>query len=196
VSCPACSLVQVVGPLPRRHVARCARCSGVVPHGAPRDTTPCLLLALGAAALFVPAHLQPVLSTRIYGSVNMHTVIGSALDLAEAGSTFVALLLLFGGVVAPAFEILGLVYLCAVPPVPRRDRARALVHRTIALGMPWNFLVVFIAAMFISAGILRLIFHVSYESGLFYYGAMLLLIVAARLAFDPRRIWASQGVLA
>ncbi len=187
-------LVQVAPRIPAGHQARCARCAHIVPMGPRRDPAPTLLLALGAAALFVPAQIFPVLRTRIYGSISTHTVIGSAGDLADAGSYITALLVLFGGVIAPAFEILGLLYLTAVPPSVERNRPRGLIQRTLAVSMPWNMLVVFIVAFMVSAGILRLIFTVRIEPGLYFYTAMATLLIAARFTFDHRQVWTQPEV--
>ena len=127
-----------------------------------------------------------------------HTVLGTVQLLADRGYWQFGIVVLFAGVVIPAIEILGLIWLFARVRFPsrrglvRRTRVYRILHRLVR----WPMIIPFVAALAAPIIDFKGLDEIVTGPGatpLFMIIALLMLSV--RL-FEPRLMWKTAGVAA
>ena len=79
----------------------------------PKPPSPTLItrtwaLMLGAAILYIPANMLPIMSVSTLGSVSSHTILGGVIELWHMGSWDIALVVFIASVVVPLFKLIAL----------------------------------------------------------------------------------------
>lgn len=181
----------------RRPGDPCPRCGSRLN----RDIEPRFAPAIGAVAaaipLCFPAYSAAIMVNDQITGVLEHTVLGTVQLLADRGYWQFGVVVLFAGVVIPAIEIFGLLWLLARVRLPqtrglvRRTRVYRVLHRLVR----WPMILPFIAA--IAAPIVK--YHgiddlVAGPGATPLFAIIVLLMLAVRL-FEPRLMWLTAGEL-
>lgn len=189
VCCDTCGLVQRMEELPGETRARCARCNFEVHRRIPGSASRSLALALGAAILYVPANLYPIVSVDYWGMHQTTTIFQGVHGLFQTGSYIVGSLIFCTSILTPAMKILGLILLSSTAHWSGWPKFRTWVYRIIRIVDPWNMLEVTMLAMLVSLAEMGKIATVHPGAGVFSFAGVVILTIAATLAFDTRLIW-------
>src|SRR5580700_5991346 len=92
IACETCGLVQQLANVPPRHLARCARCDGILQRNVPNSRARTAALTLAALCLYVPANIYPIMIMDYMGLHTQNTVLGSVRALYRDGMWAVAVL--------------------------------------------------------------------------------------------------------
>lgn len=189
VCCDTCGLVQRMDDLPAGTRALCARCNFEVRRRIPDSASRSLALALGAAILYVPANIYPIVSVDYWGMHQTTTIFQGVHGLFRTGSYIVGTLIFCTSILTPAMKIIGLILLNATVRWKRFAKFRTWVYRIIRIVDPWNMLEVTMLAIIVALAEVGKIATVHPGAGVFSFAAVVVLTIAATLAFDPRLIW-------
>lgn len=192
---PACDVCEIVVSW-RRSDDPCPRCGEYLAH----QVIPRFVAAVTAVAasipLLLPAFSFSVMVNDQLSGVIEHTVIGTVQMLADRGYWQFGVIVLLAGVVIPVVELSGLVWLIVRTKFPEkqglviRTRLYRLLHRL----MRWPMILPFIAA--IAAPIID--FHgiddIVAGPGATPLFMIIVLIMLAIQALEPRLMWRTAGV--
>jgi paraquat-inducible protein A len=189
VCCNTCGLVQRMEELPRGCRARCARCNFEVTRRISGSASRTLALALGAAVLYVPANIYPIVSVDYWGMHQTTTIFQGVHGLFKTNSYIVGSLIFCTSILTPALKITGLILISATAHWSGWAKFRTWVFRIIRIVDPWNMLEVTMLAMLVSVAEMGKIATVHPGAGVFSFAGVVVLTIAATLAFDTRLIW-------
>ncbi|HWB52790.1 MAG TPA: paraquat-inducible protein A [Tepidisphaeraceae bacterium] len=189
VCCKTCGLVQRMEELQEGTHARCARCNFEIYRRIPDSASRSLALALGAAILYVPANIYPIVSVDYWGMHQTTTIFQGVHGLFNTGSYAVGSLIFCTSILTPAMKIVGLILINSTAHWSRWAKFRTWVYRIIRYVDPWNMLEVTMLAIMVALAEVGKIATVHPGAGVFSFAAVVVLTIAATLAFDPRIIW-------
>lgn len=174
---------------------RCPRCGGGLPPGGRRPLGRVWAWLAAGLLLYIPANFLPMLVTTSFGRDRPSTIVGGAVELAEAGSWGVALVVFTASLVIPIgkFLVIGRLALMAAGGPAMRPRAALRLHGIVEFIGRWSMIDVFVVA--ILAALIRMGFLASLEPGpaaSFFALSVAFTMLAAR-ALDPRLIWDRIG---
>jgi paraquat-inducible protein A len=193
VTCETCGLLQRLGPLPLSARAMCARCGFEVRQRKPDSGSRTLALALGALILYFPANIFPIIESDYWGMHRKTTILDGIDTLFQHGSYFIGGLVLATSVLTPAVKIIGLLALSITLSWPGWEKFRTWTFKLIQILDPWNMLEVMLLSIVVSIAELGKVATVYPGSGVFSFGAMVVLMICATLTFDSRLIWDAAG---
>jgi len=189
VACPACDLLQRIPPLPYGGKARCARC-GQVLAGRPSDPLDRpLAFALAALVAFVVANTSPLMGLSAVGRQASTTIIGGTWQMWQQGRDVTAVIVGFCVVLAPAaYIVFMLAILLAVrrPPAPHWV---AELLRWAEFMRPWSMMEVMLLGILVALIKIAELATVLPGVGMYALGALVLLLPAITVSFDPDEIW-------
>lgn len=169
--------------------AKCARCNFEISRRKRDSATRTLSLALAALALYIPANLLPIVQVEYWGMHQNTTIFDGVRGLFQTGSYVVGCLIFTTSILTPGLKILGLILLSATIHRPGWKRFRTWVYRIIQIVDPWNMLEVTMLSILVALAELGKVATVHPGAGVFSFAAVVVLTIAATLAFDPRLIW-------
>jgi len=189
VACPHCDLLQRLAELAPGGSARCARCEEELWCRREDSLNRTLALTVAAALLYIAANSVPMLGLTIVGRETSTTVIGGAEHLWADGRELVAGLVLLTAVVAPALQIgfmLGIVLGARREPSPRWVGTLLRHHRTTRT---WSMIEVMMLGVLVA--LIKIADYATVIPGvaLFMLGALVFLLAAIQVSFDPREVW-------
>ena len=189
VACPACDLLQRLPPLPPGGKARCPRCSQTL---ASRRSDPLdrpLALTLAAAVALIVANTAPLMGLSAVGREASTSIIGGTLEMWAQGRELTAVIVAFCVVIAPASYIL---FMLTVLLAARRPPARhwiAELLRWADFMRPWSMIEVMILGILVALIKIAELATVIPGIGMYAVGALVLLLPAIMISFDPGEIW-------
>jgi len=189
VGCPDCDLVQRLPELAPGASARCPRCGNELWRHREDSLNRTLSLTIAAALLYVVANSVPMLGLTVAGRKSFTTVAGGAQALWQGDHEFVAVLVFFTAVVAPALQI-GLmlaIVLGAHRERPRKWVGALLRHHPTAC--TWSMLEVLMIGVLVALTKIADYATVIPGLALFTLGALIFLLAAIQASFDPREVW-------
>lgn len=191
--CHYCHLVFSVSSLADE--ARCPRCGEPSHHRKPNSIQRTLALLITAVVLYVPANMLPVFRTVTFGVGQDHTIVGGVVDLADAGSWELALIVFVASVVVPVFKISALFTLIWVSHHHRAKQLQqhAKLFRVVEAIGHWSMLDVFVIALLVALVQFGSIATIEPASGAIAFGLVVVLTMLASLSFDPRLMWDASG---
>lgn len=187
--CKTCGLVQRMEELQAGSRALCARCNFEIHRRIPGSVSRSLALAIGAAILYTPANIYPIVSVDYWGMHQTTTIFQGVHGLFKSGSYLIGALIFCTSILTPAMKIIGLILINATVRWGRWAKFRTWVYRIIRLVDPWNMLEVTMLAIMVALAEVGKIATVHPGAGVFSFAAVVVLTIAATLAFDPRVIW-------
>lgn len=189
VACPDCDLLQRLPALAPGDRARCARCDHVLARELRDPLDRPLALTLAAAIVLIVANTSPLMGLSAVGRTASTTIVGGAIQMWQTGEPLTALAVVFCAVVAPGLYLL---YMLIVllgarhTPVPRWVGALLRGAQSV---QPWSMNEVMLLGILVALIKIAELATVTAGIGLYAVGALVVLIPAIMVNFDPRQIW-------
>jgi paraquat-inducible protein A len=190
VACPGCDLLQRIPPLPPGGRARCPRCREVLASGKSGSPDRCLALTVAAAIVFLVVNAMPLMRLSVVGREASTTILGGTLEMFLQGEKITAVLVAFCVVLAPAVQIwflLGILLGARRSPAP--SWAGTLLRWWEVL-RPWSMLEVMMLGILVALVKISELASVTPGIGAFATGALIFLLAAINVSFDPHEVWA------
>jgi paraquat-inducible protein A len=189
VACHGCDLLQRIPRLPPGGKARCPRCGETL---ATRPANPLdrpLALTLAAAVAFVVANSIPLMSLSVVGRSASTTVLGGAYAMWAQGYPGTAVTVAFCVVVAPAVYITFMLTVLLAARRPPAPHWVAELMRWADVMQPWSMNEVMLLGVLVSLIKIAELATVTPDVGMFALGALIGLLPAIMVSFDPEEIW-------
>jgi paraquat-inducible protein A len=189
VACKECDLLQRVPPLPVGGKARCSRCGFTL---AARPTDPIdrpLALAVTAAIVLAVANAAPLMDLSAVGRQASTTIAGGVYEMWIRGEPVTAVIVAFCAIIAPACYIL---FMLAVLLAARRPPAPHWAGELLRWGLhmqPWSMFEVMLLGILVALIKIAELATVDPGIGLYALGALVVLLPAIMVTFDPREVW-------
>ncbi|MEQ8861436.1 MAG: paraquat-inducible protein A [Pseudomonadales bacterium] len=183
-----CHVCLATTPVERHACGRCgARVHGRIPNSVQRT----IALCCGAALLYLPANLLPIMVTDQFGRVTESTIIGGVLRLLEMGSYPVALVILVASVLIPLGKLAALGLLCWAVTHSRvsSPAQRTTLYRITELVGKWSMVDVFVVAVLVALIQMGGIMQVKPGAAALAFAGVVIVTMLAAENFDPRLIW-------
>lgn len=184
IACHDCDALQAVPRISSEQAIHCCRCGAHLGSQRTPSLDRVLPLTLAAAVLFVLANTSPIVAIEVAGNRSSTSLLGAVVELYRQGVLGIAAIVLLTGLVAPAAQLLLLMYVLLATAVRRRLRALAAVVRLLVALRPWVMMDIFMLGALVSlvklAGIARVIPGI----GLWALFGAIILTAAAHAAFD------------
>lgn len=189
VACLDCDLVQRIPELPPGATARCPRCGHKIAFNRPDALNRTLALAFAAAVVLVVANVTPLMELSVSGRQARTTIIGGAVEMWLRGQQITALLVAFCTVIAPALYI-GILsaVLLAVRRTPAPRWVGSLLHWS-EWQQSWAMIEVMMLGIMVALIKIAELATVIPGIGMFAAGALVILIPAMTVSFDPHEVW-------
>ena len=189
IACRECDLLQHEIALPAYGAALCMRCDAplfrVTPHGL--DYT--LASLLTGLLFFMLANVYPLVILEVKGNVASATLFGAVKALAAQDLLSVATLVLVTTILAPACEIVAMLYLLIPLKFGKVVPARAAVFRFVEQVRPWGMIEVFMLGILVAIVKLTTFATVVPGIALWSCGALMVSFSIAAYFYNPRDIW-------
>ncbi|HYU24588.1 MAG TPA: paraquat-inducible protein A [Thermoanaerobaculia bacterium] len=191
---PSCDVCEIAVDY-RRAGDPCPRCGSRLDRNIAPRFAPSIGAVAAAIPLCIPAYSAAIMVNDQITGVIEHTVLGTVQLLADRGYWQFGIVVLFAGVVIPAIEILGLIWLFARVRFPsarglvRRTRVYRALHRLVR----WPMIIPFIAAIAAPIVKYRGIDDIVAGPGATPLFAVIALLMLAVRLFEPRLMWIKAG---
>lgn len=186
--CPTCGLLQHVPVHDRAH---CERCGEILHQRSPHSLQRTWALLAAASVLYIPANLYPIMFSTRFGQTQPKTIIGGVVDMINAGSWPIALVIFIASIIVPVGKILALGWLCLrvgkSSEVSHRSRIR-LYRITEFIGR-WSMVDVFVVAIMVALIRAGNLLSITPGPAALAFAAVVILTMLAAISFDPRLIW-------
>jgi paraquat-inducible protein A len=190
VACPDCDLLQHIPLLPPQGKALCCRCGKVLATNKPGANERTLALAIGAAIVFVIANAFPLMGLSAAGREVDTTIIGGAWTMWQEGHEFTAALVGLCAVVAPAGYIgIAIVVLIAARWYPVTPSWVGDLLHWAELAREWAMAEVMMLGILVALIKIADLATVIIGEGMLATGALIALLTAMAINFDPEEIW-------
>lgn len=193
-SCDVCEMAASS----RRPGDRCPRCG----HTLDRDVAPRFAPVLAAVAvaipLCIPAFTAAIIVNDNLTGVWQHTFLGTVRLLADRGYWQYGVVVVVAGVVIPALELIGLIWMLAKVRFPstRGLVTRTRVYRVLQRLARWPMIILFIAAIAAPVVDVRGIHELVAGPGAAPLFLVIALLMLAMALFKPRLMWETAGEVA
>ena len=195
VACHECDLLQREVPVPPGGTLRCGRCHAQLYRNRTDSLERALAFTVASIVLMVISNLYPIVGLSVNGTLVETTLAGAVRVLYHDGMWPLAGLVFATTILMPIVQIAGMLWLL-LPLRARRVPARAaFVFRMCHLSEPWGMTEVLILGLLVALVKLAHIASVVIGVALYSFGALMLVLAAARAAFDARELWARIGAM-
>jgi len=190
VACHDCDLLQRVSShLPEGATARCRRCGHTLAYNKPDSLNRTLALAFAAAVALIVANVTPLMGLSVSGRQSSTTILGGAREMWLQGQEMGALIVLFCTVIAPAVHIgIMLTVLVAARKDPMPHWSGTLL-RWSNWHQPWAMVEVMMLGLLVALIKIAELATVLPGIGMFAAGALVVLVTAMTVSFDPHEVW-------
>jgi len=170
---------------------RCPRCFARLHARKPHSLATTALLLLGAAVLYVPANVLPVMYTNTLFDKEKDTIMSGVLVLLHSGSWPIALLVFIASIVVPLLKIvvLSVVVYSAWRRSPRRRQQRTELYRLVEFIGRWSMLDVYAISLLVTLVQIQSLASIEVGWGAAAFGAVVALTLLATRSFDERLLW-------
>ncbi len=186
--CTTCGLLQ---HLPNAGKAYCQRCGEILRHRLPHSLQRTWALLVAACILYIPANVYPIMFSTRLGHTQPKTIIGGVVDMVNAGSWPIALVIFVASIIVPVGKILALGWLCLrvgkSSEISHRSRVR-LYRITEFIGR-WSMVDVFVVAVLVALIRAGSLLSINPGPAALAFAAVVILTMLAAITFDPRLIW-------
>ncbi len=189
VACPDCDLLQRIPDLPPGGEARCPRCGRMIAMERPDSLDRALALTVAAAIAFVIANVTPLMGLVAVGRHSSTTIFGGVWAMWLQGEKATAALMAFCALIAPAAYI---GFMLTVLAAVRRSPAPSWAGACLRIAMfhhPWTMFDVMMLGILVALKKIADLATVVPGIGMYAVGALIVLITAITVSFDPRQVW-------
>lgn len=190
IQCPACGLV-LRFEVADHQAAHCPRCAVPLHRRKPQSLQRCWAFLIAATILYIPANLLPVMHRTLLFETESDTIISGVIELWNAGSWDLAVIVFTASIVVPILKIgtLGFLLVTTQRGSARGRRERTRLYRIIEFVGHWSMLDVFVVALLVTLVHFGILAQVRPGGGIIAFGAVVVLTMLASQSFDPRLIW-------
>lgn len=170
---------------------RCPRCHARLHERKPHSLAITTALVIGAAVLYIPANVLPVMNTRTIIDDERDTIMSGVLVLLQSGSWPIALLVFIASIVVPLLKILalGVLLYSAWRRSPRRRLQHSALYRMIEFIGRWSMLDIYAISLLATLVQVQSFASIIVGWGAWAFGAVVVLTLLATRAFDERLLW-------
>ncbi len=175
--------------------SRCPRCHAPLHERKPHSLLLTTLLLIGAAVLYVPANMLPVMDTHTFVDDEYDTIMSGVLVLLESGSWPIAVLVFVASIVVPLLKILalGVLLYTAWRGSPLSRLQRSGLFRMVEFIGRWSMLDVYAISLLATLVQVQSFASIIVGWGAWAFGAVVVLTMLAARTFDERLLWDSPS---
>ncbi len=198
-ACSSCGYVQQIamdaatssGCGAEPELSSCGRCGARLYRRQPHMRSRVWALLLGAAIIYIPANVLPVMRIKALTEDGSHTILGGVLELWRLGSADLAIIVFVASVVVPVTKLLVLMLLMLRPHWKGDDmqRSRTRLYGFINFIGHWSMLDVFVVILMSAMANFPGISQVIAGPGAASFGMVVVLTMLAAHSYDPRVGW-------
>ena len=189
VACPDCDLLQRLPELAPGGKARCARCGNALATRPVSLLERPLALTLAAGVAFIVANTAPLMGLSAVGRRASTTIGGGVIEMWQQGEMVTAMIVAFCAVIAPgAYIAFMLVVLLAATRPPAPHWIGELLRWADSM-QPWSMSEVMVLGILVALIKIAELASVDAGIGMYAVGALVVLLAAIAITFDPREIW-------
>jgi len=182
--CLSCGCVEPV------ETGHCPRCRAPLHLRTPHSLQRTIALTVGAAVLYLPANLLPVMRVEsTLKGTQESTILGGVAKFWEAGDYPVALIIFTASVVIPFVKVLSIAALCLGARYGHSPRALTRLYRVTDHIGRWSMVDVFVVAILVGVVQLGSIMTITAGAGALAFAGVVILTMLAADSFDQRLIW-------
>ena len=184
-ACHTCGRVSPVD------VEKCPRCGTRLHLRKPHSIQNTVALMAAAAALYIPSHVLPVMTTVELGIVTHNTIVGGMLTFWRTGAYPIAIVIFTASILIPLLKIVALTWLClaATGRVHPSPKALGRLYWFTELLGRWSMIDIFVVGILVSVVQLGNYMTVLPGPGALAFGGVVVLTMFAAMSFDPRLLW-------
>ena len=170
---------------------RCPRCHAPLHERKPHSLAVTSILLIGAAVLYVPANLLPVMDTRTFFDDENDTIMSGVLVLLHSGSWPIAVLVFIASIVVPLVKILalGILLYSAWRGSGRGRLNRSRLYRMVEFIGRWSMLDIYAISLLATLVQIQSFATIRVGWGAWAFGAVVVLTLLAARSFDERLLW-------
>ena len=189
IACEFCDLLHHPRPLQPGEKARCSRCGGVLARHSRNPIQGTLALAFAALVLLLLANIFPFLQISLEGQVSESYIATGVIGLWRGGAQALAVLIFFTTILAPALNILCLLYVLLplsfgwVPP------GVAGAVRFQGSLVSWAMLDVYMLALLVILIKMAGWASIQFEMGAWCFVALFIVLTLVSAVYDREAIW-------
>jgi paraquat-inducible protein A len=188
IICEHCDCVYEKAVLGKHQKTSCVRCGGVLQRFNGLSVEQRLALTFTAAMLWLFANFYPVMSISMKGLKNSATLWDSVLALSQGPITFIAMVAAIAIIIAPAFQLVLLIWVLGFALGGQRAPGFKLCMRWLETLRPWSMLEVCLLGAMVAVFKLAGLLDVLPGIGLFALAVLSLMMI--RIAGrDIRDLW-------
>lgn len=189
IACHACDLLHRLPILERGMTATCCRCGAVLARSKPNSVERTLALAVAGLILLVLANSFPFLGFKVQGQVRQTLLLTGIQQFYLQGMPGLAVLVFITTVLAPAAQILALIYVLLPLRYNRQAPGMFQVFRWLRSIQPWSMLEVFMVGILVSIVKLAKMAQIIPGVAAFCFMALIFVLAATMAALDPHVVW-------
>ena len=189
VACPECDLLQRIPSLPPGGKARCSRCGCKMAANKTDSLDRTLALTVAAAVVLVIANVEPLMSLSAVGRQASTTILGGVLEMWRQGNEISALLVALCVIVAPTVHIIFMLTVLLAVRRPPAPTCTGRLMRILTINQPWVMVEVMMLGILVALIKIADLATVIPGIGMFAAGALIALIAAMTVSFDPHEAW-------
>ena len=188
LACHACGLVAADCGAAHQH---CARCGSTLHRRRPDSIGRTWALLLGAAILYIPANLLPVMHTHSLFGKDDDTIISGVVYFWNSGSPALAAIIFVASIVVPVAKLAALSLLAFTSQRGSRWRPyqRTVLYRMVEFVGRWSMLDIFVITLTVALVRFSSLAVITAGPGALAFCAVVVLTMLASMQFDPRLIW-------
>jgi paraquat-inducible protein A len=152
-----------------------------------------LAYTLAALILFLIANAYPIIGLEVQGNRQNASLYDAVHALWMEGREDVALLVAFTTMLTPGIEMALLIYLLLPLKFNRLVAGTIPVLKFMQTVRPWSMMEVFLLGILVSLVKLEHLAHVETGVALWAFGALIPLLIAASMSFNPDDLWDRIG---
>ena len=187
--CDGCYRLNHAGPEVMEPV--CARCGTALHARKQASLARSWAYLIGAAILYVPANLLPVMDSAKLTIVQTDTIWSGVVYLWNTGSWVLSAIVFIASIVIPAVKIvsLGWLLITAQARSTRNPLRRAKLYRATAYIGRWSMVDIFVGAVLVGLVQFGALAYVVPGPGAIFFAAVVMLTMLSSASFDPRLTW-------
>jgi paraquat-inducible protein A len=193
VGCHHCDAIVPEPDVPDGGAAICPRCGATLFRRQGRTVERTLALVCAAAILFVVANAYPFLSFEMQGQQTQTTLGSGAFALWGQGSLAVGALVFLTTILAPALEILLLLYVLAPLHFYRPAPGAIIAFRWVERFRPWSMMEVFLIGILVATVKLADMADIVPGLALWAFALLIPVLAAASSFLDAEVVWREIG---
>ena len=188
-ACPDCDLMQRIPALSSGETAHCLRCGRSLAAGKTDPLNRTFAFTIAAAIVLVIANVTPLMGLSAVGRHASTTIFGGVLKMWQQGQEITAALVAFCTVFAPTIYI---AFMLTILIAIRRNPVPSWIGTLLKISdasKPWAMVEVMMLGILVAMVKIADLATVIPGVGMFAVFALIILVEAMTVSFDPREAW-------